>query len=215
MARHMKAKTPGQRKTRAYRSPLREERSVQTRDRILDGLVKVMANNGIAELSITLIAREAGVSIPSVYRYFPTKRELVAALDEYAHRKGSFNFSEFSPLESPDDLADIIPITFQRREAIEPTLSAAMSSNLGYAIRRPEFEQRKKYLIQAMRPATDHLSRKEAGWLTDVVFVLNSHACVRAFRDYLGLSTQEAAKRVAWAIRILARGAVRNGKKRS
>ena len=69
--------------------------------------------------------------------------------------------------------------------------------------------------IQAMRPATDHLSRKEAGWLTDVVFVLNSHACVRAFRDYLGLSTQEAAKRVAWAIRILARGAVRNGKKRS
>ena len=44
----MKARTPRQRKTRAYRSPLREERSVQTRDRILDGLVKVMANNGIA-----------------------------------------------------------------------------------------------------------------------------------------------------------------------
>jgi len=126
----MKAKTPGQRKTRAYRSPLREERSVQARDRILDGLVKVMANSGIAELSIPLIAREAGVSIPSVYRYFPTKRELVAALDEYAHRQGPFNFAEFSPLESPDALADVIPITFHRREAIEATLSAAMSANL-------------------------------------------------------------------------------------
>jgi AcrR family transcriptional regulator len=212
----MKAKTSPHRKPRAYRSPLREERSVQTRERILDGLVKVMAKNGIAELSIPLIAREAGVSIPSVYRYFPTKRDLVAALDEYAHRKGSFNFSEFAPLESPEDLADIIPVTFQRREAIESTLSAAMSSTLGFAFRRQEFEERAKYLDQALRPAAKHLSARERRWLTDVVFILNSHSCVRAFRDYLGLNTQEAAKRVAWAIRMLARGAsIQNGKKQS
>ena len=212
----MKPKTNRPRKSRIYRSPLREERAVQTRERILDGLVKVMAKNGIAELSIPLIAREAGVSIPSVYRYFPTKRDLVAALDEYAHRKGSFHFSEFAPMETPDDLANIIPITFQRREAIEPTLSAAMSSSLGYAIRRPEFKERTKYLSKALQPATKHLSRKEAGWLIDIVLILNSHACVRAFKDYLGLNTQEAAERVAWAIRTLARGAsVRNGRKRS
>jgi AcrR family transcriptional regulator len=173
----------------------------------MEGLVKVMAKNGIAELSIPLIAREAGVSIPSIYRYFPTKRALVAALDEYAHRKGSFSFSELPPLESPEDLADIIPTTFQRREAIESTLSAAMSSSVGYEIRRPEFEERVRYLSKALRPATKNLTPKETRWLTDVVLVLNSHASVRAFRDYLGLTTAEAAKRVAFAIRTLARGA--------
>ena len=203
----MKAKTDRTRKSRIYRSPLREERATQTRERILDGLVKVMAKNGIAKLSIPLVASEAGVSIPSVYRYFPTKRDLVAALDEYAHGKGSPDFSQFPPLETPDDIANLIPITFQRREAIEPTLSAAMSSRLGYAIRRPEFKQRAKYLSKGLRPAAKNLTRKEADWLTDIVLILNTHACVRAFKDYLGLNTQEAAKRVAWAIRTLARGA--------
>jgi len=211
----MKAKPNRQQKPRVYRSPLREKRATQTRERILDGLVRVLAKNGIAELSIPLIAREAGVSIPSVYRYFPTKRDLVAALDEYAHRKGSFDFSELPPMETPDDLADMIPVTFQRREAIEPTLSAAMSSSIGYEMRRSEFRQRARYLAKALRPATENLSRKEARWLTDIALILNSHACVRAFKDYLGLNTDEASKRVAWAIRMLARGAEANDRKRS
>ncbi len=204
----MNSTANGTRKRRVYRSPLREERATQTREKILDGLVKVMAKNGIAELSIPLIAREAGVSIPSVYRYFPTKRNLVSALDDYAHRKGSFTLAEFPPMETPEDLANTIPLTFERREAIESTLSAAMNSRLGYTIRHPEFEQRAKHFAKALRPAAKRLSRKERQWLTDVVFVLSSFACVRAFRDYLGLNSDEAGERVAWAIRTLARGSL-------
>src|SRR5881396_3486997 len=135
MSELMKSKKSKPIKTRVYRSPLREERADQTRTRILDGLVQVMANTGIAELSIPLIAREAGVSIPSVYRYFPTKRHLITALDEYAHQKGSFTLDEFGPLETPEDLARVVPLTFKRREAIESTLSAAMNSRLGYSMR--------------------------------------------------------------------------------
>ena len=194
-------------KRRVYRSPLRDERAEQTRTRILDGLVQVMARNGIAELPIPLIARQAGVSIPSVYRYFPTKRDLIAALDEYAHQRGSFTLDEFGPLETPDDLAKIVPLTFERRAAIESTLSAAMNSRLGYTIRREEFVERAKHFSKALRAAAKGMSKKEQQWLTDVVFILSSYACVRAFRDYLDLDTEEAGKRVAWAIRLLVRGA--------
>src|ERR1044072_947096 len=106
----MKSNKTKARQTRVYRSPLREERAGETRTRILDGLVQVMARNGIAEISIPLIAREAGVSIPSVYRYFPSKKDLITALDEYAHRKGSFTLDEFGPLDTPEDLARIVPM---------------------------------------------------------------------------------------------------------
>ena len=211
----MNSEKSPKKKPRTYRSPLREERAIQTRDRILDGVVKVMAKNGIAELSIPLVAREAGVSIPSIYRYYPTKRDLIAALDDYAHRKGSFSLAEFQPLETPNDLAEIIPLTFKLREAIEPTLSAAMNSRLGYTIRRPEFEERVKHFSKALQPAMKNLNSKEQKWMADVVFVLGSYACVRAFRDYLGLDTQGAGERVAWAVRTLARGAAApKGKKR-
>jgi len=204
----LKPKTSRGRKTRVYRSPLRDERVTQTRERILNGLVQAMARNGIAELSIPLVARQAGVSIPTVYRYFPSKRQLIAALDEYALRKGSFHtWAEFPALRTPEELADLIPSIFKRREAIEATLSAALSSRLGYSIRRPEFLERAKFFGKALRPAMKHLTRREQMWLKDVVFVLSSFGAVRAFRDYLGLTTEEAAERVAWAIRVLARGA--------
>ncbi len=203
----MKAKKKAAQKKRAYKSPLRDERAIQTRTRILDGLVQVMARNGIAELSIPLIAKQAGVSVPSIYRYFPTKRDLITALDEYAHQKGSFTLDEFGPMETPEDVAKIVPLTFKRREAIESTLSAAMNSRLGYTMRHKEFVDRAKHFSEALRPATKHLSRKEQQWLTDVVFVLSSYSCVRAFRDYLNLDSEEAGKRVAWAIRLLVRGA--------
>ena len=166
-----------------------------------------MAHNGIAELSVPLIAKAAGVSIPSVYRYFPTKRHLITALNEYAHQKGSFTLDEFGPIETPEDVAKVVPLTFKRREAIESTLSAAMNSRLGYTMRRQEFAERARHFSKALRPAAKHLSRKEQQWLTDVVFVLSSYSCVRAFRDYLGLDSEEAGKRVAWAIRLLSRGA--------
>src|SRR4026207_1350213 len=102
MSALMSSKTKTVQKKRMYRSPLRDERANQTRTRILDGLVQVMAHNGIAELSIPLVAKEAGVSIPSVYRYFPTKKALITALDEYAHQRGSFTLDDFGKLETPE-----------------------------------------------------------------------------------------------------------------
>lgn len=190
---------------------MRDERTIQTRERILDALVKVLARNGIAELSIPLVAREAQVSIPSIYRYFPTKRDLFAALDDYAHTKGGFSFSEFPESSSPDELAEMIPEMFQRRESIEPTIAAALRTRIGYDIRRPQLDERAKYFEAALRPAMKRLSSKEQAWLRDVVFVLTSYGCVRAFKDYLGLDTQGAAERVAWAVRVLARGAQTHG----
>jgi AcrR family transcriptional regulator len=201
-------------KRRPYRSPLREERAEQTRERILNGVVQVMARNGIAELSIPIIAKQARVSIPSVYRYFPTKRHLFAALDNYAQRKSGFSFAEFPPSRTPDELANMIPSLFQRRESIEPTIAAALRTRLGYEIRRPHLVERAKYFQAALGPAMKRLSRKEQAWLTDVVFILTTFRCVQAFKDYLGLDTAEAADRVAWAIRVLARGAgSSNGRK--
>src|SRR5438876_257305 len=109
----MKSKASRKPVRRPYRSPLREERAMETRDRILEAVVQVMARNGIAELSIPLIAKQARVSIPSVYRYFPTKRHLFEALDEYAQRKSGFSFAELPSSTNPEELARIIPALFE------------------------------------------------------------------------------------------------------
>jgi AcrR family transcriptional regulator len=193
---------------RSYNSPLRAGQAEQTREQILDGLIQAMARDGIADLSIPVVAREAGVSIATVYRYFPTKRALMSAVVEYAHRKGSFEIEqEFPALGSPDDIADIVPLLFKRREGIDPTVFAALGSAAGYTVRRPLLKARRAYFSKVISTATNGLSRAEKEWFHDIVFVLTSSTTARAFKDYLDLDSDEAAKRVAWALRKLSRGA--------
>ncbi len=69
-----------------YQSQLRQGHREQTRDLILEGLIKTMAK-GVVTWSIPDVAREAGVSVPTVYRYFRTKKDLVQALGVYVLRK--------------------------------------------------------------------------------------------------------------------------------
>ncbi|HVM18849.1 MAG TPA: TetR family transcriptional regulator [Egibacteraceae bacterium] len=53
--------------------------SSTTRDRILDAALRAMAAHGLAKLSLEDVAREAGMSRQTVYRYFGSKEALVTA----------------------------------------------------------------------------------------------------------------------------------------
>jgi AcrR family transcriptional regulator len=52
---------------------------VDTATRILDATLATMADHGVARLSLEDVARRAGLSRQTVYRYFPSKRDLVDA----------------------------------------------------------------------------------------------------------------------------------------
>ena len=58
---------------------LRAAQAQATRARILEATVAVMAR-GVASVSIPAVAREAGVSVPTVYRHFATKRDLLTSV---------------------------------------------------------------------------------------------------------------------------------------
>ena len=86
---------------KTYQSQLRKEHMQQTHDLILEGLVRTMAN-GIVTWSIPDVAREAGLSVPTVYRYFRTKKDLVQALSVYVLQKAGLTNMQFphSPARS-------------------------------------------------------------------------------------------------------------------
>lgn len=50
-----------------------------TQERILDGALAAMSTYGLARMSLEDVAREAGLSRQTVYRYFGSKHALVAA----------------------------------------------------------------------------------------------------------------------------------------
>ena len=64
-----------------------EERSAETRTRLLDATVDCLIDLGYADTTTTVIAERAGVSRGAQLHHFPTKAELVAAAVEHLARR--------------------------------------------------------------------------------------------------------------------------------
>jgi AcrR family transcriptional regulator len=189
-------------KKKTYQSQLRQEQMKRTREQILEGLIKTMAS-GISELSIPAVAHDAGVSIPTVYRYFPTKRDLIEALGGYVVEKIGINVVQLP--HSPEELASSVREMFVRSEGFDEVIRAASVSELGKEFRKGGLPARKKIIEDALVPVADRFNETDWIRLCNIVLVLSSSAMIRAFIDYLDLSGEEAADTVTWAILTLTR----------
>lgn len=90
------ARTPGKYKPRAYRSPSREAATEDTRARIVDGALVLLAGGpGLPAFSMDAAARQAGVTRLTVYNQFESRSGLLeAAFDEMARRGGLHEIAE-------------------------------------------------------------------------------------------------------------------------
>lgn len=64
--------------------PKLRERHLAKRDELLQGALEIVAEEGLASLTIGKLAKKTGSATGSLYRYFPGKNDLVAALQRWA-----------------------------------------------------------------------------------------------------------------------------------
>src|ERR1041384_3846674 len=80
----------------------RQDRSRATVDTILEATARVLVKRGFDGLTTNLVADAAGVSIGSLYQYFPNKAALVGALIENnVEHMTSLALSELTRVASP------------------------------------------------------------------------------------------------------------------
>ena len=190
-------------KSRPYRSPLREGQAQDTRDRILEGALRVLAG-GVAGLSIPAVAREAGVSVPTVYRNFRTKRALLEAMYPYSIRRAKTG--ELKQPTSIADLRDGVRIIFERLESLDDIERAAIASRGVEEIRHLTIGARLATSRTAVEAIAPRLSVDDRERLSRLLIVLTMSATARMLRDHLGLSVDDAVDDVEWAIRAVIEG---------
>lgn len=183
---------------RPYRSPLREEQAEETRARILDATLRVMAG-GIASVSIPAVAREAGVSVPTVYRHFGAKRELMAALHPHVMRRAGFD--EVVPPRSIDELPDGVRSFFERLDAADDLAWAAMASPASEEARAIHMPDRLEFGRRIAGSIEPKLAKADRERIARLLVVMISSSSLRVWRDHLGGSVEQAADDINWAIR--------------
>jgi hypothetical protein len=183
---------------RAYHSQLRARQAEETRAQILEATLRVMAD-GLAGVSVPAVAREARVSVATIYRHFGTKRDLLAALPPHVIQRAGFD--EIVPPRSMNELRDGIRTIFDRLDSVDDLARAAMASPAAEEARRVRMPER----VEAMRTLADSvvptLARRDRDRIVRLLTVLTTSSALRVWRDHLGSSVDEATDDIDWVIR--------------
>jgi AcrR family transcriptional regulator len=182
---------------REYRSELRAQQAEETRVRILDATIRVIAG-GLAYVSIPAVAREAGVSIPTIYRHFGTKRGLLAAV--YPHSVRRAGLDKIRPPSSIDDLRAGMRAYFDRLESFDDLARAAMASPASQEVRALNMPDRLAMFRRVADSIVPKPSEADRDRIARLLVVLTASSSVRLWRDQLGASVDEAADDVDWVI---------------
>ena len=183
---------------RPYHSELREQQAEETRARILDATVNVMAR-GIASLSIPDVAREAGVSVPTVYRHFKTKEALLAAVYPHVvHREG---LDRLTPPRTVDELRDGVRTYFTHLDALDDLARLAMASPAAEDVRRLSMQRRLALLRAIPESVVPALAEADRDRIARLLVALTASSAQRLWRDQFGATIEEAADDIDWVIR--------------
>lgn len=194
---------------RAYRSQLRAEQAVETRGRILDATLRLMAG-GTASVSIPAVAREAGVSVPTVYRHFGTKHDLFEAVYPHVVRRAGLD-ALVAP-RSMDELRNGVRAIFDRLDSADHIARAAMASPAAEEARRISMPGRVALGRQLADSIVPELAEGDRDRIARLLVVLITSSALRVWRDHLGASVDEAADDIDWVIRAAVAGAPGDGR---
>jgi AcrR family transcriptional regulator/quercetin dioxygenase-like cupin family protein len=178
---------------------LRQRHSNLTRELILRTVAEILDESGLADLSVPDVARRAGVSLRTVYRYFPTREQLIAEAGEWIG---------VNVLAAPisDSLAEI-PADFAANASRldeHPKLALAMALSRGdQSLRSVRRRQRLESLETALREVTDGLPEAEARRAFAVFAYLDNMLAWVTMREEAGLDGREVGEAVAWAMQVL------------
>jgi AcrR family transcriptional regulator len=190
---------PNRKRPRVYESRLREQQMGLTRARLIEAASELMLTQQMAEVSLARVARHAGISPPTAYRYFPTPESLLTAMVEWAENRLRVD----EPPDDPRQLPDYVRTLFAAYENNVALLHAQLSTELGRATYARGEPLRATAVAKSMRALTHKLPAAAARRAAAVVRALVSADSWQTMQKSYELDRGEAGRAAAWALSVL------------
>jgi AcrR family transcriptional regulator len=178
---------------------LREQHAEATRFRILSAVAELLESGQPEELTVPSVAAASGISLRTIYRYYPTRDELLEAAGRWI---GDELFGHPYPA-GLDAVAD----DFERQCADfdeRPGLVRALAlSQLGREVRGYRRRERREAIRQGLRDELGALPEEELHRAEAVLAYLHNMLAYTAIREESGLRGDEIGQALGWAIRTL------------
>lgn len=177
---------------------LRERRRQETAELVLDAVLDLLAEAGIDALTMDAVAERVGVSLRTVYRYFPDRATLLTAV--LARHNEAV---PFEPPTSPDQIGAAYGRAFPRFDDVPAIVQAVLAARVSGSLRWDARSKRIREIEEALAPACDRLPRQEAEQATAVIVYLANALAWLSLRDESGLDGHQSGAAITWAIDTL------------
>lgn len=180
-------------------SSLRERQAAVIREAILDALASRLDSDDPDDVAMPQVAADAGISLRTLYRYFPTREAMFDAVGDHVVARMGLP----REIEGADDISRVF-LESARRGAQSPQLVRAMLwTRLGRRARSPHRRRRVESITAALTEVTSHLPPDEARRREGALVYLCSLPAWITVSEECGLSPEDARQGIAWAIDTL------------
>jgi AcrR family transcriptional regulator len=185
----------------------RQKRAIETYERILDVAAKLLVEIGLERISTNLIAAEADIKVPTLYRYFPNKYAVLMALGDRLMTRQNVVIEEWlarsSDKPAPDALVDDIEFLLTKTVEVTRQEPGALAITLALRAMPPLQEVRlashrtmTDLIVDQVAPRIPHVPRAEI-WPRVRLSVELSYAAIEMILEDsevdAALMTREAA----------------------
>lgn len=169
------------------------------RTAILDAVVAELEVEDLDDVALSQVAESAGVSLRTLYRYFPDRAALLAAAGEHVYA----SLGILAAIDGPESIATSF-LEASARLAERPQLARALvRSTAGRAMRSSARRDRVEAVRRSLAPLTAPSHDETVNRATAVITHLCSAASWLSICDESHLDADEARAAVSWAIDTL------------
>ena len=143
---------------RKYDNSNRAAKATETRERIKQALIRQLIDNNTTEFSVEQAAKDAEVTVRTVFRHFATKEDMLAAVSEGI---ASVTQQVTKPATA-QDLKLTLKQTYSMFEQHEDLVKATLLSQIGRGVRSDMAAKRRATNMQALAPLVQQLPQSQA-----------------------------------------------------
>ena len=180
---------------------LRDEQRELTRRTILGAVIDLVAHGALDELSVPAVSRQSGVSLATIYRYFPTKDDLLAAAAAEPSRRALDAAAPRRP--GDDDFAAFQRAMWNDFSHNLPLLRHQLTSEAGRSMRETRLARSRELLSDYVRSQGVHPHGAEGQRLIAMLLLVSGSLGLVELHDRQGLGIDEAIDVSLWATRAL------------
>ena len=177
---------------------LREEQRELTRTKILDAVLDLVAEGAMGELSVPQVSARSGVSVATIYRYFPTKDHLLDAAAQAPAVQGAGR--------QTDDIVDgpaFLLAMWEHFAGHVDLVRRQVASDTGREMRDRRYESSRAWMAANVEEHCVDTSTEAGRRLVRLGLLLTSSVAFLDLHDRQGRSPAEAVADVTWAVAAL------------